>query len=233
MAEISGTSVDKVEQPIECAARRYLYVWEGPVRIIHWLNFFCIIILSFTGYFIHDPFMSSAQHPYIMGHMRHIHYVTGVVFSVSILARLYWFLGDSYFASWRAIPNPFDKNNRKTFWAYIRFYTFLGKETPHLLGHNPVAFCAYTLLFLLFFLQILTGFALWAQADPYSSLYAVTGWIFGLVSNQWVRWFHFMVMFLIAGFVINHIYSIVLFDFKSKSGEISSIFSGWKPDRRD
>jgi len=40
-------------------------------------------------------------------------------------------------------------------------------------------------------------------------------------------------MFLIGGFFINHIYSAVLFDFKTQSGEISAIFSGWKPLRED
>lgn len=227
------TQVPQAERQFECAARRFLYVWEGPLRLVHWVNFFSILILSVTGYYIHDPFISSANYPYIMGNIRYIHYVVGIIFAVNLLFRIYGFLVGSYYASWRGIPNPFNAQVRKTFWAYIRFYTFTGKETPHLLGHNPVAFCAYTVLYALFVLQILTGFALWAQNDPGSSLYAVTGWVFGLVSNQWARWFHFLVMFLIGGFVINHIYSVVLFDFKSKSGEVSSIFSGWKPDRRD
>ena len=233
MANYADTTVSRDDQQYECAARRFLYIWEGPIRIIHWINFFSILILALTGYYIHDPFIAGSEFPYIMGTVRYIHYIVGVIFSVNLLFRLYWFLGGSYYASWRGIPNPFNKKDRDNFWAFIKFYTFIGKDTPHLLGHNPVAFCAYTLLFALFILQILTGFALWAQVDTGSTLYAVTGWIFGLVSNQWVRWFHFMVMFLIGGFVINHIYSVVLFDFKSKSGEVSSIFSGWKPDRRD
>ncbi|WP_211253959.1 Ni/Fe-hydrogenase, b-type cytochrome subunit [Pelobacter seleniigenes] len=216
----------------QCAARNFLYIWEGPVRIIHWLNFFCILILSATGYYIHDPFLDASHHPYLMGDVRFLHYLFGVIFSISLLARIYWLFTGTYFSTWRAFPNPFNPKDRQTFWAFIRFYTFLGKDTPHILGHNPVAFLAYTFLFFLFALQLLSGFALWGQADPGSALAAVTGWVFGLVSNQWVRWFHFMVMFLIAGFFINHIYSVVLFDFKSKSGEVSSIFSGWKPDRR-
>lgn len=234
MAEISGTTVDKSDPPVECAVRRYLYVWEGQVRIIHWVNFFCILILSVTGYFIHNPFMTADQHPYIMGHMRHIHYITGVVFCGSVLARLLaLFVLNNRFSSWRAIPNPFNKKDRDTFIAYIKFYTFLSKDTPHVIGHNPVAVVAYIVLFGLFLFQILSGFALWSQADPHGTMYALTGWLFGILSNQWVRWWHFMIMFLIAGFVINHIYSVILFDFKTKSGEISSIFSGWKPDRRD
>ncbi|PLX99140.1 MAG: Ni/Fe-hydrogenase, b-type cytochrome subunit [Desulfuromonas sp.] len=233
MAETLNSSETGGGRKFECAARRFLYIWEGPIRIIHWVNFFCIIILSFTGWYIHDPFITSTQHPYIMGNMRYVHYLTGVVFAVSFLARSYWLLNGEYYASWRMFPNPFDKKDRHTFWTFIRYYTFLSKDAPHILGHNPVAVVAYIGLYALFAFQILSGFALWSQADPGGSLYAATGWLFAIIGNQWVRWFHLLVMFLIGGFFINHLYSVVLFDFKSKSGEVSSIFSGWKPDRRD
>jgi len=48
------------------------------------------------------------------------------------------------------------------------------------------------------------------------------GKILSLYFNVFNRWFF-----------INHIYSAVLFDFKTQSGEISAIFSGWKPLRED
>jgi len=217
-----------------CAAKRFIYVWEGPVRITHWINVFSIIILSITGYYIHNPFIDihdTFYPPYIMGTVRYIHYLTGVIFSVSVIIRLYWlFVGNPY-ASWKSFANPFKKEDRKILLSYLKYYTFLEKNPPHTLGHNPVALMAYIVLFNLFILQILTGFGLWAQANPGSTLYSLTGWIFSIVSNQWIRFFHYLVMFLIGGFFINHIYSAVLFDFKTQSGEISSIFSGWKPQR--
>ena len=33
------------------------YVWEKPVRIAHWLIFFAFVSLSFTGLYIHRPFL--------------------------------------------------------------------------------------------------------------------------------------------------------------------------------
>lgn len=219
----------------ECPVEKYIYVWEGPVRITHWINFFCIIVLSFTGYYIHNPFISAPQatQAFVMGNIRYIHYLTGVIFAVSLIIRLFWLFVGNRYSSWHSFLNPLNKEDRSTFFAYLRYYTFTGKKVPHTLGHNPVALLAYIVLFTLFILQVFSGLALWAQADPNSVLYATTGWIFPLLSNQWVRFFHYLVMFLIGGFVINHIYSAVLFDFKSQSGEISSIFAGWKPKRRD
>ncbi|KAA0258907.1 Ni/Fe-hydrogenase, b-type cytochrome subunit [Deferribacter autotrophicus] len=219
---------------IKCAAKRYIYVWEAPVRISHWLNFLCIITLSITGYYIHNPFIHASdiiETTYIMGMMRYLHYLVGVIFAFSVMLRLFWLFVGNRYASWHSFSNPFRKEDRKTFFAYIKYYTFLEKNPPHTLGHNPVALVAYIVLFNLFILQIITGFALWAQADPNSTLYALTSWVFSIASNQWVRFFHYLMMFLIAGFVINHLYSAILFDFKTQSGEISSIFSGWKPER--
>jgi Ni/Fe-hydrogenase 1 B-type cytochrome subunit len=110
---------------------------------------------------------------------------------------------------------------------------FLGKKTPHVLGHNPVALMAYIVLFLLFIYQVISGLYLWGQADPNGTLFAVTSWLSSIMHVQWIRFFHYLVMFLIFGFVINHLYSAILMDFKTQSGEISSIFTGWKADKKD
>ena len=32
-----------------------VYVWELPVRIYHWVNALCIVILCITGFIIADP----------------------------------------------------------------------------------------------------------------------------------------------------------------------------------
>ena len=34
---------------------REVYVWELPVRIYHWVNALCIVILCVTGFIIADP----------------------------------------------------------------------------------------------------------------------------------------------------------------------------------
>ena len=32
-----------------------VYVWEVPVRLYHWLNALCIVVLCITGYLIGQP----------------------------------------------------------------------------------------------------------------------------------------------------------------------------------
>jgi len=32
-----------------------VYVWEIPIRVYHWLNALCILVLCVTGYMIGQP----------------------------------------------------------------------------------------------------------------------------------------------------------------------------------
>ncbi len=66
------------------------YVWEKPVRVTHWLIFFAVLSLSFTGLYIHRPFLlSSGSAAFVMAKMRFIHVVSGFVliaaFTVTVL----------------------------------------------------------------------------------------------------------------------------------------------------
>lgn len=215
--------------------RKYIYIWEVPVRLAHWGIFASIVILVFTGSYIHYPFINvtSIEQPYLMGVMRTIHYITGTIFMFFVLLRIYWFFIGNEYASWRGSYSPFNKKDIKLYIDYIKYYILLKKDVPHVLGHNPVAFSAYCVLYILFVLQIITGFALWGLYHQNGIAYQLFGWIFSIVNIQWARFYHYILIFLVGGFFINHIYSAVLFDFKTQSGEISAIFAGWKPLRED
>jgi Ni/Fe-hydrogenase 1 B-type cytochrome subunit len=74
-------------------ARRTIYVFERPVRICHWTIVFALIVLSFTGFYIYDPFLGGSGMPghpgYLMGTMRFIHEVAGFVFIAAVVFRIY------------------------------------------------------------------------------------------------------------------------------------------------
>jgi len=48
-------------------ARHTVYVWELPVRIIHWTIVVSLIVLSVTGYYLYDPFFKAAGSPATRG----------------------------------------------------------------------------------------------------------------------------------------------------------------------
>ena len=52
------------------------YVYEAPVRLWHWINASCILVLAVTGYFIGSPLPTQpgeASANFLMGYIRFAH----------------------------------------------------------------------------------------------------------------------------------------------------------------
>lgn len=205
------------------------YVWEWPVRIVHWVNFLAILTLSVTGIYIgwaktlaHDPSQ------YVMGWMRFIHFVAGYAFAVSVLSRIYWAFAGNRYAGWRTFVPWLYKDGRKNMKETFQFYTFMKGKAPHVTGHNAMAGTAYLVVFIFYLVMICTGFALYAQYAPGSFIARAFSWVFFFGTNQGLRLTHHCVMWLLLAFAIHHVYSAWLMDVKEKNGVMSSIFGGWK-----
>jgi len=212
-------------------ARRSVYAFEAPVRIVHWTVVVCIIVLSITGFYLEHPFQtggSTPGHPgFTLGYMRFIHEVAAFVFIGAVLFRIYWaFVGNRY-THWRGLL-PVTKEQRRDLSETCRFYAFMRPRPVKLNGHNPLAGIAYVTLYVLFLITILTGLGLYAwllRRPPWTTLFS---WTWSVVSVPELRLIHFVLMFLYIAFAVHHVYSAVLFDLEEHNGEMSSIFSGWK-----
>jgi len=205
------------------------YVWELPVRWCHWVNMLCIILLSVTGFLIGTPFsFGSSASSYTMGWIRFIHFVAAYTFAVSVVSRVLWSLMGNEYAGWKAFFPFLTAADRQKAVKMLRYYLFLDREAPETIGHNPLATTAYFGLFCLYIVMILTGFTLYSEHAPRGGMYQLLGFMSANFSNQGMRLMHHTGMWLIIGFVINHIYSAWLMDIKEHSGEISSMFSGYK-----
>lgn len=206
-----------------------VYVWEFPVRFVHWINVLCIIILSITGFYIGAPFIHAySAEQYVMGWMRLIHVATAYLFSVCLAIRLYWgFMGNEY-ARWTAFLSPFSKEGCKKLMEALGFFLFLKKQPPHHTGHSACASFAYLVLFFLLFLEFLTGFALYSQAYQSSVMNSLFGWLFIIFSSQTVRLYHHLIMWLLLSFGVFHVYIGWVLDELEKNGLMESIFTGYK-----
>lgn len=205
------------------------YIWELPVRWCHWINVTSIVTLAVTGFFIGTPvsFGSSAS-DFTMGWIRFVHFTAAYAFAVSVLSRIIWSLIGNKYAGWREFFPFLTAGGREKMVRMFRYYMFMDKEVPETIGHNPLATTAYLALFLLYILMILTGFSLYAQHAPQGVMHKSLGFMYALFSSQGMRLAHHASMWLIFGFVINHIYSAWLMDIKEHGSEISSMFSGYK-----
>ncbi len=205
------------------------YVWEWPVRLTHWFNVISIIVLSVTGYYIGNPSLSVPQtESFVMGWMRVVHYGFAYLFTVSVIVRVLWMFCGNKHASWRAFLPWASREG----WGHIigtfTYYTFLRKKPPYVVGHNALAAMAYSLVFVLFAVQVVSGFALYGQYDPNGLWASLTAPFLSVFGNQALRLTHHMIMWLVIGFAIHHVYSAWLMDVKEKNGTLSSIFGGYK-----
>jgi Ni/Fe-hydrogenase 1 B-type cytochrome subunit len=211
---------------------RRLYVWEIPVRLTHWVNVLSIVVLSFTGYYIGNPWiLVSAREwygPYFMGIVRFTHFVFAFIFVASLLLRTYWaFVGNAW-ASWRNLFPFLTAEGRKSLGDALKYYLFLRREPPEVVGHNALAGLTYAVIVFLYFLQTFTGFALLGEVNTEGIWYKLTGWVFVFVSNQVLRQIHHLIMWLLIAFAVHHVYAAMLIDNEEGNGLMSSIFSGFK-----
>jgi len=69
---------------------------------------------------------------------------------------------------------------------------------------------------------------MYAEHAPGGTMHSLLRPVYAIMTTQTMHLYHHLVMYLIIGFVINHVYSAWLMDIKEKGGEISSMFSGYK-----
>ena len=65
--------------------------------------------------------------------------------------------------------------------------------------------------------EVVTGFALQSLGGG-GWRHALFGWVFSVMSLQGVRLTHHLIMWLLLGFMVHHVYSAVLMDAEEKNG---------------
>jgi Ni/Fe-hydrogenase 1 B-type cytochrome subunit len=223
------TQVSTVRTVRRGEPRLTVRVWDLPVRVTHWVIFGAVAVLAFTGFYIGTPYFSvSSDGGSLMGTMRFVHAVTGWVFIAAIAARVIWgFWGGNRWAHWDQFI-PVTRHRWKLAVETLRYYIFLRREPPPVVGHNPLAGMAYSLVYGMFYVQILTGLALASLPDRSGPLWVLTGWVSTIAPIPVVRLVHHLIMWMTLGFIVHHIYSVVLIDSEERSGLFSSIVTGDK-----
>lgn len=204
------------------------YVWEKPVRISHWLMFFTFVSLSFTGLYMHHPFLlASGRASFLMARMRFVHVVSGFVLIAAIALRIYWFFKGNFWARWSSYI-PIHREQWKGIGSMLEFYSFMRFDPGHRTGHNPLAALSYFVIYILILVEILTGLFLFGQVLGNPVLHQFTAWMAVLVSPSYLRLIHYFLTFVFFAFVMFHVYASVLVSLEEENGLLDSIFSGWK-----
>jgi Ni/Fe-hydrogenase 1 B-type cytochrome subunit len=210
--------------------RELIYVWQLPVRLTHWIVALAIAVLTITGIYIGNPYLRGGN--FLMLYMREWHLVFAVVLLCAVVWRLAWLFMGNLWSSWRGFVPFATPGWLKRSFETMLWYMFLRRRSPDEIGHNPLAAMAYIFIYGLLALEIFSGFAM--NSMSWGGWWSVVfGWIFLFVPANDVRWAHHMIMWLLLGFLIHHIYSSVLMDTEERSGLLSSIVTGYKSIRRN
>ncbi len=213
-----------------------VYVWELPVRVTHWLIFGAIAVLAATGFYISDPFITvsgRATDHFIMGTVKVVHFYAAIVFVVSILARIGWMFTGNRYSRWRQFL-PTNRLRLRQLVKTLKFYLFLTKEPPGAVGHNALAGATYTVVYLVYFLMIATGFALYSQSAAVGSTMRAFRFLIPLLGGlQSARWIHHVGMWLLIAFPFHHVYSALMVSVVEGNATTESIFSGYKVVTRE
>lgn len=208
----------------------WVYLWERPLRFMHWIAALCIAALAVTGLFIGRPYFVPSGDPqsaYLMGWMRFIHFLAATLLVMTAIVRLYWLFMGNRFERWAALF-PVRRRDFANLFGMIKFYLMIKPErAPRYLGHNPLQQFAYTGIYVAAALAVVTGFAMYGQADPNGFLYTAFNWVNALFGGQpIVRFVHHVLTWVFLIFIPIHVYLAIRADAIERTGSISSIISG-------
>jgi Ni/Fe-hydrogenase 1 B-type cytochrome subunit len=211
-----------------------IYVYEAPVRLWHWLNAACIVVLCATGYLIGKPLPSvsgEASLNFAFGYVRLIHFAAGQLLAIALLLRIVWAFMGNHHAHQLFLPPVWSGRWWREVAHEVRWYAFMEKRPKKYIGHNPLAQLGMFILFVLPLLNgIATGFALYAEgAGIESAWYRWFGWVFALYGDSMtVHTIHRLNMWVIVCFSMIHIYVAVREDIMSRQSLVSTMISGWR-----
>ncbi len=225
----------------------------GAMRIIHWVNFFSMIVAIATGLYIGHPYYETliaqpAVDKYVMAWNRWGHFMVAIIFDVTsiIVAYLYFF---SRFEKTYKKVLPTGKNIKEFFAVFINLITLNRSkkfDSSHLDSFNAIYF---TIFHLLLAWMLFTGLQLYVHGleSGESSIgtwwpwmlhiatdwtVPVSNWIMGSTATganiMDVRKVHHITMWFIIIWVMFHIYYQVWRTIYWQEGDISIAFGGSK-----
>lgn len=216
---------------------RWVYLWEWPIRAMHWAAAVSIVVLVVTGFYIGKPYFithGEASAHYLMGWVRFLHFAAAGVFVATAIVRVYWLFAGNQFERWKALF-PVRQSDWINMFKQVKFYLMIQPEkAPHYLGHNPLQQFSYTGMYTVAIAQVITGFAMYGQSRPGGLWYTLFGWVVPLLGGiQVVHFVHHVLTWAFLIFIPIHIYLALRADLLERTGTISSIISGGRFVRSD
>jgi len=182
-----------------------ILVWSSWLRLAHWLMAIAVLLLAATGWLIEmTPSVASTASDY--------HYILATLLIGGLMLRVALLFFDKGTGHWQKLLP--EAKERPAYKQMFLFYLSFGKMSlPKWYAHNPIWKLVYFLIFIVLFLQILTGMN--RDAHP-------------IVLGLYLPGVHEFLASIILGFTVLHIVAVVLHDLKGTTSDVSAMINGHK-----
>jgi Ni,Fe-hydrogenase I cytochrome b subunit len=179
-----------------------------PIRIFHWVMFTCVMILLFTGLYIHSPFAAIRLPLHLI---RKVHSMFGLVLITNLAGQIYYYTVTKKFTEILFLPGDF-VNMR----SFIRYVLYITDNHPNFGRYNP----GQKGLFTVWGLAVLTAsFTSMILLFPDNSF-----WLqLHLGGLNTVRILHYLVAILFASTIPIHFYLV----FTESPANLQAMFTGY------
>lgn len=216
--------------PPPTGAYRWVYLWHWPIRAMHWAAAAAILLLIASGFTVGRPYFlpqGQVTGQFSIGWVRLVHFVSAGVLVATAIVRVYWLAAGNRYERLPALL-PIRGRDWVNMFRQIRYYLLIHPErAPHYLGHNPLQQVFYTLVYVVGAVMVITGFAMYGQANPGGVVRSLTLWVPSLLGGmQVVRLVHHVLTWIFLIFIPVHVYLAIRSDLLERTGTLSSIITG-------
>lgn len=180
-----------------------------PFVITHWINLVAMVLLIFTGFYIHYPFFWGFE-----SMARGIHVFFGFVLFINCIARLVmaFIVKSSPTGGTRKQVTDYktwlpQKDNLHQGPQWIKYYLFFKKDHPLSAKLGVPQKISYLFIPVLIILMFYTGLALWVPTSEIPFFAAGTSLVGGIMS---MRIIHYFMMFVFIIFTMLHGYLVFI-----------------------
>lgn len=190
--------------------------------ITHWINLICMIMLAFSGFYIHYPFFDG-----FMGVARGMHFVAMFVIVINLTFRIIaaFFVKTATQLGSREVDTDIknwlpQEENKHQFFETVKYYLFLRKEGVISAKYGSLQKIAYLATIPLTYVQAYTGFAIYGPTLNWSIFRSGVDLVGGPMN---MRIIHYFIMWVFIVFTMVHAYLANIYNFNP-----SKIIFAWK-----
>ncbi len=190
--------------------------------ITHYINLICMIMLAFSGFYIHFPFFNG-----FMGVARGMHFVAMYVIIINLTYRIIaaFFVKTAVDLGTRDVDTDIknwlpQEKNKHQFFETVKYYLFFRKEGVISAKYGSLQKIAYLATIPLTYLQAYTGFSIYG---PTMNAKFFAGGLALVGGPMNMRIIHYFMMWVFIVFTMIHAYLANIYNFNP-----SKIIFLWK-----